>query len=273
MALSLLEWRRGPRSSFALKPRPGVYALFLRDGAELNGIVPGERGLLYIGLAAGRKGLLGRCHFHGRTRNHSPRKSLSVLLMDELELVPILVSKPRSADTWGLEASSEARLSAWMHKHLELAIELCEGADERETELVGHFAPPLNLAKCLQTSQHRRISNARAQVLASLYVSGLATSNADQGVAALMTGDLPTERPSVRLARQRAERSSQPAGTGNDAAVAIAARYHLNPKSYRQRLRDTIAWYRKPQDWTFAVGSQEHFDMIGTPPVPTALSA
>jgi hypothetical protein len=129
---------------------------------------PGEDGLLYIGLAASRSGLKGRCHFNARTRNHSPRKSLAVLLMDELSLTPVLVAKPSSPDTWGLDAASDARLSAWMHAHLELAVEVCENPDARETELVGHHAPPLNLAKCVQTTQHQRISEARTKVMNSV---------------------------------------------------------------------------------------------------------
>lgn len=52
---SLHDWRRGPRSSFSLRTECGVYALFLREGIELPGITPGERGLIYIGLAANRE--------------------------------------------------------------------------------------------------------------------------------------------------------------------------------------------------------------------------
>jgi hypothetical protein len=134
----------------------------------LPGIKVGQQQLLYIGLAANRKGLKGRCHFNARTRNHSPRKSLAVLLMDALGLVPVLVSKPNTADTWGLDATSDARLSQWMHDNIDLAVEICAHVDDRETELVYRYVPPLNLAKCVQTSTHRRISEARAAVLAGL---------------------------------------------------------------------------------------------------------
>src|SRR6185369_16644738 len=54
--------------------------------------------------------------------NHSPRKSLAVLLMEELSLSPMLITKPNSSDTWGLDGPSDARLSAWMHANLQLAI-------------------------------------------------------------------------------------------------------------------------------------------------------
>ena len=168
MKAAPFDWRRGPRSSFALGAEIGVYALFLRDGAVLPGVEPGTNGLIYIGLAANRNGLKGRCHFNARTRNHSPRKSLAVLLKQELSLTPILIVKPNSSDTWGLDMPSDKRLTAWMHANLEVAFEMCSDPYSRETELVGHYAPPLNLTKCVQTGQHRRISQARASVMAEL---------------------------------------------------------------------------------------------------------
>jgi hypothetical protein len=166
---SPLHWRRGPRASFSLGCDKGVYALFLREGAIVPGIEVGECRLLYIGLAANQEGFKGPCHFNNaRTANHSPRKSLAVLLMNELSLRPILVTKPNEKDTWGLDAASEARLTEWMHAHLDLAIEVCADPHARETELVNYHAPPLNLTKCAKSAQHRRISAARKKVMASL---------------------------------------------------------------------------------------------------------
>lgn len=257
------EWRRGPRSSFSLGAEAGVYALFVRDGAVLPGVEPGTNGLIYIGLAANRNGLRGRCHFDARTRNHSPRKSLAVLLMEELSLTPVLIPKPNSFDTWGLDGPSDARLSAWMHANLELAIEVCPDPDDRETELVGRYAPPLNLTKCMQTEQHRRISRGRATVMAGLQWRSESTVSDKSGPgrtrttsAAVLTGK------STQPIRQPQHSTRQFVGADIDTAEAIAARYGLNPKSYRQRLRDSIPWYRKPQDWTFPVDSNEWRDMI-----------
>ena len=257
------EWRRGPRSSFLLGTDIGVYALFLRNGALLPGVEASPNGLIYIGLAANRNGLRGRCHFNARTRNHSPRKSLAALLMEELSLTPVLITKSNSADTWGLDAPSDARLSAWMHANLELAIEVCSDPDGRETELVGCYAPSLNLAKCVQTKQHRRISQARASIMAGL--------RGRRGLTAI--DDSVLERKRAKSASDSSgntfgpiQQVSHPArqfiGAEVDTAEAIAARYGLNPKSYRQRLRDAILWYRKPQDWTFPVNSEEWQDMI-----------
>ena len=256
------EWRRGRRSTFTLGHEKGVYALFLRKGSTLPGMELGEQDLLYIGLAANRKGLKGRCHFNARTRNHSPRKSLAVLLMDVLDLVPVLVSKPTSGDTWGLDATSDARLSQWMHDNLDLAVEICADVEDRETELICRYAPPLNLAKCSQTLAHRCISETRAGLLAVL--RGRATP-------AIETGARRKRSPAKALANLDpvgSESTSLPntaipsVPTESDTAEAIAARFGLNPKSYRQRLRASISWYRKPQDWTFPVGSMEWRDMI-----------
>lgn len=171
MSTCPLAWRRGLGSTFVLGHEPGVYALFLRDGSTLPGIDPGEAGLLYIGMAANRKGLKGRCHFNARTRNHSPRKSLAVLLREQLSLQPILVPKPNAPDTWGLDPLSDRRLSDWMHANLELAIEVCADPENRETELVARHAPPLNLNKCVQSAQHQLISSARAHLMAMLAAS------------------------------------------------------------------------------------------------------
>jgi hypothetical protein len=163
------QWHRGPRATFNLTTEPGVYALFLRGGAQLPGVRPGEAGLIYIGMAANRNGLRGRCHFNAQTRNHSPRKSLAVLSIDELELVPALFPKPNSQDTWGLDPASEIRLSAWMHANLELAVEVHHDPDARESELIRHHVPPLNLSKCAQSLQYRQISLARSEVLRLLH--------------------------------------------------------------------------------------------------------
>ena len=257
------EWHRGRRSTFTLGHETGVYALFLRKGSTLPGMELREQELIYIGLAANRKGLKGRCHFNARTRNHSPRKSLAVLLMDVLELVPVLVSKPTSGDTWGLDATSDARLSQWMHDNLNLAVEICADVEDRETELICRYAPPLNLTKCSQTLTHRRISEARAGVLAVL--KGRATPAIETGARRMRS----PAKASASLGSGETEScTSLPnpvipsVPTDSDTAEAIAARFGLNPKSYHQRLRASISWYRKPQDWTFPVGSMEWRDMI-----------
>lgn len=168
LASSPLVWKRMPRSAVSLATDHGIYALFLRKGSVLPGVLLKDDGLLYIGKAEGRNGLKGRCHFDARTKNHSPRKSLAVLLMDNLGLFPVLVTKPNSPATWGLDPDSEAKLSGWMHSNLDLALEVCESPEGRERELIARYAPPLNLDKCEQSDQQRRISALRSKILSRL---------------------------------------------------------------------------------------------------------
>lgn len=258
MKESPTRWRRGPRLSFDLDSRHGVYALFLRESARLAVGKSAEDNLLYIGLAGGRHGLIGRCHFNARTRNHSPRKSLAVLLMDELNLKPILIPKPNSPDTWGLDANSDARLSKWMHTYLELAIEICDDPESRETELLQEYAPPLNLKKCTQSADHEAITSARSQVLAGLKHNSL-LGRVDKVSDTLLGG---LSQVPVEVERTFAPTSPASPVMELDTAEAIAARFGLDPKSYRGRLRQEIGWYRKPQIWSFYKGSKEWNDMV-----------
>jgi hypothetical protein len=176
--------------------------------------------------------------------------------MKELNLLPVLIAKPNSSDTWGLDAPSDARLSAWMHANLELAIELCSDPEARETELIGRHQPPLNLAKCPQTDQHRRISNARAKVMRRL-------TEARRGNGSSIDGDkIPLRTSKSQVGTKPKPRAAYLVGAKMDTAEGIASRHGLNPKSYRQRLRASIAWYQKPQNWSFEVNSVEWRDMI-----------
>lgn len=159
--LDVFSWPRAARSEFNLTKGRGLYALFLREGAGLPTIAPGREGLIYIGKAGGSRGLKGRCHFLGSTRNHSPRKSLAVLLKDELSLEPIIVRKPNSPPTWALQVDSEAKLSQWMQENLLLAVTDCEDPAPIESLLIQKHAPALNLTGCPQLEAHVAISMGR----------------------------------------------------------------------------------------------------------------
>lgn len=158
-----------PRASFNLDGSHGVYALFLREGSRLPGIVPGENGLLYIGKAAGSRGFEGRCHFNGASASHSPRRSLAALLIDQLNLVPMAVCHPDGEyKSWKLTQTSEKVLDRWMHDNLLLAMEVREDAALYEQELIWAHCPPLNLRDCPQSEQHKRVSTARREVAVGL---------------------------------------------------------------------------------------------------------
>jgi hypothetical protein len=181
-----------------------------------------------------------------------------VLLKEELSLRPVLVPKPSAADTWGLDRLSDARLTEWMHANLILAIQATDDPEAVETELVCLHAPPLNLTKCVQTEQHRTISRARSQIMASLQSGGAPPSPAGN----LRPATQRVRRPKLNDELFQADSRDTAVQGRLETAEAIAWRYGLDPKSYRRRLRASVLWYQKPQDWTFAVGSAEWRDMI-----------
>ena len=153
---------RKPRADQTLDGSPGLYALFLRAGCSLPVVCPGPDGLIYIGKADGAGGLATRCHFNGKTRNHSPRKSLAALLVQTLELAPRRVNaRDGSYKTWALEKASEAALDRWMHRNLYVSVVPCAEAAQIEPRLIARFAPPLNLRDCIQSDDHRRLSDLR----------------------------------------------------------------------------------------------------------------
>lgn len=242
------DWHRAPRRDHDLDRGVGVYALFLNPGSALPGIEPPAGDLLYIGKACGAGGFLQRCHFLGTTRNHSPRKSLAVLLMEVLSLVPVRVDKPRAPHTWTLDEPSEARLTSWMYSNLALALEHGDDPDGRESELVARYAPPLNLAKCCQSEQHQHIALARKAVWIFVAPSERTTEQAMTVTSVRRTVAVGRE-PNVVVDRVV------------ETAEEMAVRYGLLAKSFRSSLRRQISWYKKPQIWEFPVGSREHLDM------------
>lgn len=163
--LNPYDWPRTARRDITLEPVTGLYALFLRPNSVLPGIEPCREGLIYIGKAAGKRGLLGRCHFAGKTRNHSPRKSLAYLLRDQLKLTATYLPKPNSPPTWGLDTASEERLSLWMHENLLLAVTPNPQPAAAEKTLIAQHAPPLNLDLCFQTHRHEALKAGRSQML------------------------------------------------------------------------------------------------------------
>jgi hypothetical protein len=149
-----------------------------------------------------------------------------------------------------------------MHENLDLAVKICSDPDAFETELVRQLSPPLNLAKCVQTPEHQHISRAREAMMT-------------RAKRAVITDTVGFPNP-ARIRRENASNLGRHEGHGEraivpparpvaatmDTAEAIAERYDLDPKSYHQRLRERIIWYRKPQVWSFARGSPEWRDMI-----------
>lgn len=244
---SLLSGHRRPRCEVDLPEAPGLYALFLKTGTHLPGITPRPDRLLYIGKADGAGGLLRRCHFNGRTRDHSPRKSLAVLLQETLDLVPELICKPKGPPTWGLIRESDRTLSNWMHSSLELTFVALKAPRAAEKALIAAEAPPLNLTDCKQTPEHSKISATRKAVLEELKAER----------RAICYSTVRTDRDAGNPPHQM-----DYSGTTRDTAPAIAQRYNLNAKSYRARLRAMIASHERGSSWDVEKGSTLHDKMV-----------
>ena len=150
---------RKDRRLHQLDNSQGLYALFLKSGSRFPDFELPSECLIYIGKADSGGGLKKRCHFNGRTRKHSPRKSLASVLEAHLDLKirPFLNSKDQSYDTWGLESESEDNLKDWMRRNINLSVAICRDANTLEKPLIKRMAPVLNLTDCVQTQIHQRI--------------------------------------------------------------------------------------------------------------------
>lgn len=145
--LNLFTWPRATNMRTSYPNSAGVYALFLHDDVTIPDVQPGEFGLIYVGLGQGARGLAGRCHFKGKTAGHSPRRSLSALLANQLGLRPIFIRKPSGATTFKLDRASEQLLDRWMENSLSVAFLLNDRPGEHERELIRLWEPPLNCDK------------------------------------------------------------------------------------------------------------------------------
>lgn len=145
--LNLAAWPRVANEQAIYPNSAGVYALFLHEGATIPNVRPGEFGLVYVGLGQGARGLAARCHFKGRTAGHSPRRSLSALLAEQLGLRPIFIRKPSGTTTFKLDKGSEQLLDQWMENSLSVAFQLNDNPGEHERELIRRWEPPLNCDK------------------------------------------------------------------------------------------------------------------------------
>jgi hypothetical protein len=148
--------------------RPGLYAIYgddqahrelgLHDDAEAHSApdVP-----LYIGKA--EESFVSRDlkdHFAAvpgstaRTGGSTVRRSFAALLRKSLDLqgVPRNLENPGYFSAYSLAADGDARLTAWMHERLTLAVWVVPATmqvklADVETELIRHFTPVINLDK------------------------------------------------------------------------------------------------------------------------------
>ncbi|RPE73819.1 MULTISPECIES: GIY-YIG nuclease family protein [unclassified Frondihabitans] len=89
-----------------------------------------------------------------RTGGSTVRRSFAALLRDSLDLqgIPRNLAKPADFSMYSLAGDGDARLTAWMHQRLRLAVweapnMMQVALVDAETELIRHFTPVINLDK------------------------------------------------------------------------------------------------------------------------------
>jgi hypothetical protein len=159
--------------------RPGLYAIYGDQQAWLElQLDPAPDAPLYVGMA--KHDLVRRDideHFatnpkkKPRTGSSTVRRSFAALLHDALDLhaVPRNLIRPERFSNYALADGGDARLNAWMHARLTLAVWPAPDSmpiplSDVETAVIVHFAPPINLDK--NPRKLARLSRARAEMAA-----------------------------------------------------------------------------------------------------------
>jgi hypothetical protein len=142
------------RAETAAPRRPGLYAVHASGATwERLGLgTPKDDRPLYVGKS--ESSLLTRdinTHFgDGSTGQSTVRRSFAALLREPLSLsgIPRNPAKPGYFANYGLSPDDDAKLTAWMRKHLSLGLWAPGRAvvlRRIEVEVIAHWAPPLNL--------------------------------------------------------------------------------------------------------------------------------
>lgn len=162
-AISALTRSRWPIAAAAqnVSSVPGLYAIYGDEQTVRRdlGIDTGPDNPLYVGKAEEslvRRELQG--HFavdpakRAQTGSSTVRRTFAALLREQLGLraVPRNTANPGHFASYGLEPDGDARLTAWMHSHLFIAVwpaphPLNERLVDVESALIRHWTPPLNL--------------------------------------------------------------------------------------------------------------------------------
>lgn len=177
-ALSGEAWSIADASTH-VPPRPGLYAIYGDDEAWSDlGLDPRSEHPLYVGKA--EDSLVARelnGHFAAsptrspRTGSSTVRRSFAALLRETLDLraVPRNLANPERFSNYSLAEGGDARLSAWMHERLSIAVwpaptDRDWSLSDVETAIITRFTPPINIAK--NPGKIARLSHARASMAA-----------------------------------------------------------------------------------------------------------
>ncbi len=143
-----------------MQPVPGLYAIYGDAEAWVDlGLDPQPDSALYVGKS--EDDLVRReldTHFSADptkkplTGSSTVRRSFAALLRDRLDLhaVPRNPDKPGYFSNYGLTPDGDARLTAWMHERLLLAVWerpawLQQPLVELEAAIIHRWTPPLNI--------------------------------------------------------------------------------------------------------------------------------
>jgi hypothetical protein len=137
----------------SIKPSPGIYAFFFDGDKFALDFNPKKTDIIYIGKteSSGISRVLNTHFGTGRTGSSTVRRSLSGLLLSQLDLKPIIRTKSdkeKGRYTFKLDTNSESTLTKWMEANLKVSfypIPDIEDVKATEHQLIQKLKPILNL--------------------------------------------------------------------------------------------------------------------------------
>lgn len=152
----LYSWWTDRAGATALSAGLGVPVAAGRIYAGQTGATSWPSGRTGVATLAGR---IGRNHLRGRIRGSTFRFTLAAALVDPLGLAV--------AESKRLDQASEARLSDWMERHLEVAVHRFPNRDplaNLEHKVLAVLDPPLNLEGRPKTPVRLRLTAMRRSI-------------------------------------------------------------------------------------------------------------
>jgi hypothetical protein len=166
-----------------------------------------------------------------RTGSSTVRRTFAALLRDTLDLhaVPRNPAKPGHFSNYGLTPDGDARLTAWMHERLSLAVWERPALFEQrlikvEVAIIRYWMPPLNIRDNPRPLPRLRMARQKMTQEASAFQAGSTV----RSLTVASPAAVPPPKPAPALAR----------GVGGLTPVELARELGKNPKAIRQALRD-----------------------------------
>lgn len=232
-SLTGTRWRVSD-AGLHVSPTPGLYAIYGDDQAWIDlGLTPTPDQALYVGKS--EDNLVRReldTHFAAnpmlkpRTGSSTVRRSFAALLRTQLDLhaVPRNPENPERFSNFGLPTADDARLTAWMHERLTLAVwerpaTLVTPLTAVEVSIIRLWTPPLNIK-----DNPRPLARLRQARQAMAKEASIAATSGTYEAPAVET--TPVERQPIHAAASGLTPSE------------LARELGKSPKTVRQALRD-----------------------------------